>query len=133
MLSELNDIEVIWLRYYRERTIDEKQTFHSKHKNILDKEIVVLGSDVETRRKVALQESYTEHLERLGLIKHHLDMQKVASDNSGLHQRRLSSQDINVPNYDNFGKLKVSYSETTVLGNMLLEYIGLINHEDTQK
>ncbi len=129
LLSELNDVEVIWLRYYRERTIAQKQAFMQEHQNILEKEVVTLGSGVGSRRKGALQDSYTEHLERLGLIKHHLDMQKVVPESTSTRSR-LSPRDINVPNYDNFGKLRISYSEATVLGNMLLEYIGLIVQGD---
>jgi len=124
LLSELNDNEIVWLLYSRERTIEKKQKFTQKYSNILQKEVVTLGSDTEVRRKVAIQDSYTEHLERLGLIKHHLEMQKVVPESAG--SRSLASRDVNVPNYDNFGKLKVSYSETTTLGNMLLEYIGLV-------
>lgn len=127
LLSELNDNEIIWLRYFKERTIGQKQKFKQKHSNVLQKEIVTLGSDSKVRKKVAIQDSYAEHLERLGLIKHHLDMQKVVPENGG--RNGLTSKDVNVPNYDNFGKLKISYSETTTLGNMLLEHIGLVDKD----
>lgn len=127
LLSELNDNEIIWLRYFRERTMQQKQKFMQKHGNVLQKEIVTLGSDTKVRRKAAVQDSYAEHLERLGLIKHHLDMQKVVPESAG--RAGLTSKDVNVPNYDNFGKLKVSYSETTTLGNMLLEHIGLVGKD----
>lgn len=131
LLSEINDVEVIWLRYYHERTIGHKQAFMHEHQNILQKEMVTLGSNLETRRKGALQENYTVHLEGLGLIQHHLDMQKVVPETTRTRMS-LSSQEVNVPNYDNFGKLRISYTETTVLGNMLLEYIGLIDQGDAQ-
>lgn len=112
LLSELNDNEVIWLRYFHERTLMSKGQFQALHKNILSPVQVVLGSSKEERRQGAIQDSYQEHLERLGLIKHHIIMNK----------------DLGVPEYDTFSnKPRVSFSETTTLGNMLLENIGLIN------
>lgn len=111
LLSELNDNEIIWLRYYHERTINDKQQFQMLHKNLLTPIQLVLGSSKEERQQGAIQESYKEHLERLGLIEHHIRMNK----------------DLGVPEYDTFtNRPRVSYSETTTLGNLLLERIGLI-------
>lgn len=114
LLSELNDNEVVWLRYFHERTMNDKSQFQTLHKNILEPVVVVLGSDKEERQRGALQDSYKEHLERLGLIKHNIRMNK----------------DLGVPEYDNFtNKPRVSYSQTTTLGDMLLENIGLLNEQ----
>ncbi|MEO5627764.1 MAG: hypothetical protein ABIQ89_02650 [Candidatus Saccharimonadales bacterium] len=111
LLSEINDNEVIWLRYFHERTLSDKSKFQSLHKNILSPVQVVLGSHKEERQRGAIQESYKEHLLRLGLIRDDIKMNK----------------DLGVPEYDSFtNKPKVSYSEATTLGNMLLEKIGLI-------
>jgi hypothetical protein len=124
LLNELNDSEVIWLRYYHERTIGGKQKYAQLHPNILLKEVVTLGANIDVRRKGALQDSYTEHLERLGLIVHSLDMQKVVSNKT--NPRGITAPDVNVASYDNFGKRRISSTQTTVLGDMLLAYIGLI-------
>lgn len=111
LLSELNDNEIIWLRYFHERTLHDKGQFRALHNNILAPVQVVLGSSKEERQKGAIQESYKEHLERLGLIKSHIKMNK----------------DLGVPEYNTFtNKPEITYSEATTLGNMLLENIGLI-------
>lgn len=114
LLSEINDNEVIWLRYYHERTLNDKSQFRSLHANILQPVQVVLGSSKEERQQGAVQDSYKEHLERLGLIKHNIRM----------------NESLGVPEYDKFTKKpKVSHSQTTTLGAMLLENIGLIEQE----
>ncbi len=111
LLSELNDNEVIWLRYFHERTLHDKGQFQALHKNILAPVQVMIGSSKEEKQKGAIQESYKEHLERLGLIKSHIKMNK----------------DLGVPEYNTFtNKPEITYSEATTLGNMLLENIGLI-------
>lgn len=112
LLSEINDNEVIWLRYFHERSINDRSQFRELHKNVLEPVVVVLGSNKEERQRGALQDSCKEHLERLGLIRHNIRMNK----------------DLGVPEYNKFtNKPEVSYSQTTTLGDMLLENIGLID------
>lgn len=112
LLSDLNDSEVIWLRYYHERTITDKQNFQLQHPNILGRVQPVIGDSIDKKRLAAIQESYTEHLERLSLVERHI---------------RMDSK-MGVPKYDTFtNKPEVSYTEATLLGRMLLEYIGLID------
>lgn len=114
LLSELNDNEVIWLRYFHERTIGRKSKFQMLHENILSPVRLVMGSSKEERQQGAVQESYKEHLERLGLIKHSIRM----------------NEDLGVPKYNtSTNKPEVSYSEATTLGKMLLENIGLIQEQ----
>lgn len=111
LLSELNDSEVIWLRFFHEQTMNEKSQFQALHANILAPVQVVLGSSENERQRRAVQASYKEHLERLGLIKHDIKMNK----------------DLGVPEYDKItSKPKVSHSRTTTLGDMLLSNIGLV-------
>lgn len=112
LLSDLNDNEMVWLRYYHERTIVDKQNFRLTHPNILAPIQTVIGDSIDTKRSEAIQESYTEHLERLGLVKSHIQM----------------NRELGVPKYDEFSnKPKISYTEATTLGRMLLEYVGLID------
>jgi len=113
ILSELNDIEILWLRYFLVPTIGGDEAFRQKHKNILQHIYVTIGADNETMTKAALQSSYKEHLERLELIDH-----KISID----HNTKM-------PEFDSFsGKPKKSYSTITILGRLLLKNIGLIDN-----
>ncbi|MGV0847984.1 hypothetical protein ACTS9T_15580 [Empedobacter falsenii] len=112
ILSELNDIEIIWLRSYLVPTIGGDEEFRQKHKNILQPIHTYMGADEETMTKAALQNSYKEHLERLELIDH-----KIRIDTT-----------TKMPEFDTFtGKPKKSYSTITTLGRLLLKQIGIID------
>jgi hypothetical protein len=111
ILQELNDIEIIWLRYYLVPTIGGDEEFRNRHKNILEHIQTYVGADDETLSKSAMQNSYKEHLERLELINH-----KIRFD-----------REKGIPEYDTLsGKPKKSYTTITTLGRMLLKQIGLI-------
>jgi len=115
ILQELNDVEIIWLRFYKVPTINGDKEFRKKHENVLNLARVFIGADKETLNKAALQDSYKKHLERLGLIKNHV---------------RTDSK-TNLPEFDRIsGQPKVSYSKITQIGNMLLEQIGINEDED---
>lgn len=114
ILNELNDVEIILLRSYLDLTIGGDEGFREQHENILDRVFVTLGSTKEEAEKGALQDSYHEHLERLGLIKPHYRMDR----------------DTNIPEFDTFsGKPRVTYWTLTTLGQMLLENIGLVDSD----
>ncbi len=114
ILQELNDIEIIWLRFYKVPTVVGDEEFRKKHNNILSQIRAYVGSDKETMQKAALQESYKNHLERLGLIR-----KKIRIDPS-----------TKIPEFDIMtGQPRTSYARTTQLGDMLLEQIGLIDNE----
>ena len=111
ILSELNDIEIIWLRSYLFPTIDGDEEFIQKHKNILQPIQTYIGADNETMIKAAIQNSYKEHLKRLELIDHRININHTTK----------------IPEFDTFtGKPKESYSTITTLGRLLLKQIGLI-------
>ena len=115
LLQELNDIEVIWLRFYYGPTIGGDEEFREKHKNVLEPVPSYLGADQHLLDKNALQESYKAHLERLGLIQPHYNIDRESG----------------IPEFDNFtGKPKVSYYDVSPLGRLLLKNIGLINDEE---
>ncbi len=112
ILSELNDIEIIWLRFYLVPTISGDEEFREKHKNILQTIQTYIGADNENLTKSAIQNSYKEHLERLELIE-----SKIRIDNK-----------TKLPEFDAFtGRPKKSYSTITTLGRLLLKQIGLID------
>jgi hypothetical protein len=58
ILSELNDAEIIWLRFYLEPTIGGDYEFRTKHKAILDSISATFSSPQITHDKHALQKSY---------------------------------------------------------------------------
>lgn len=111
LLQELNDIEVIWLRYYKTSTTVDYKEFEEKHKNVLSPIRIRIDTyDRETMQKAALQESYKKHLERLGLIKNNIKIDTMTR----------------MPEIDRFtGYPKVRNINITELGNMILEQIGL--------
>ena len=114
LLQELNEQEIIWLRYHLHPTIGDDEEFRNKHKNVLERVYVTMESDESVRKKAALQESYIEHLERLGLIS----------------PQYTIDRDTGVPEFDTFtGRPAVSYYDITFLGHLVLKQIGLIDKE----
>lgn len=110
LLSELNDMEIIWLRFYLEPTTNGDIDFRNRHNNILTPISAYNGADKETFNKSSLQDSYKEHLERLKLIESRLQFDRKTG----------------FPDFDKTtGKPKTSGRRITYLGKMLLEQIGL--------
>ena len=114
LLQELNEQEIIWLRYHLHPTIGGDEEFRNKHKNVLERVYATIGSDESVKEKAALQESYIEHLERLGLIS----------------PQYTIDQDTGIPEFDTFtGRPAVSYHDITFLGHLVLKQIGLLDDE----
>lgn len=110
ILGEMNDIEVIWLRSYQFPGIAADKEFRHKHAKVLEPRFgIPLGPQVDIDKE-ALQRSYTEHLEALGVVRPTYDMDRAMSS----------------PRFDqSTGKLKVSYYTVSSLGELLLRHIGL--------
>ena len=68
LLDELNDIEIIWLRFFLVSTMSGDNEFREKHKEILKPITKVMRSPQSVRDKGILQDSYRDHLVRLGLL-----------------------------------------------------------------
>lgn len=118
LLSELNDEEVLWLRFYLEPTIDGDQEFRNRHKDVFDLARAYIGAPESELDKSSVQESYKEHLERLGLVKGHIKVDR----------------NTDLPEFDKFsGKPKVSYTSITHLGRMLLREIDMVVGEAANK
>ena len=114
LLSELNDTEVIWLRFHLDPTIGGDRDFREKHANVLGPARAYIGAPESELNKSALQDSYKDHLERLGLIRSHI----------------RTDHETGMPNFDSIsGKPEVSYRDITQLGRMLLHQIGIIDEE----
>ena len=114
LLGELNDVEVIWLRYFAVPTIGGDKEYRSLHANVLEPRRAYLGSSSEAVEAQALQESYAEHLVRLGLV-----VERVRMDRDGKPEFDRSS-----------GGFKVSHRQTSALGSLLLRQIGSAPPED---
>lgn len=110
ILNELNDVEIIWLRYYLNPTIGGDEEFREKHKVIFDDRKNYSHKNEKEFINYILQDSYTEHLARLGLISHQIKMDR----------------DKGVPKFNrNTGKPETSYISITTIGKLLLKKIGL--------
>ncbi|MBD0825393.1 hypothetical protein ICJ85_15350 [Aestuariibaculum marinum] len=109
ILQELNDIEIIWLRYYLDPTVNGDKEFRKKHENVLKSIYPYIGADKETLNQSAIQKNYRTHLERLGLIVNKLEINRKTGQ----------------PEFERTtGLPKVRYTRITTLGEMLLENIG---------
>lgn len=114
LLGELNDVEVIWLRFFAVPTIDGDKAFRDLHAKVLEPKRAHLNSPVEDIEARALQESYRNHLLRLGLI-----------------QDRLHTGRDGKPEFDRTTSgFKVAYRHTSTLGGLLLRQIGLVPPEE---
>ena len=112
LLDNLNDVEIIWLRSYWFTTREDHSAFLDKHKDVLEPVWKKRFSRQISIDKEALQDSYQERLERLGLIKSTLDFDTKTG----------------IPVFEKFtGTPKISHVDLTSLGILLLRFIGLAN------
>lgn len=102
ILGELNDVEIIWLRFYLNPVMNGDTDFRQKHQEILKPIPAYIGSGQAVLDKSTLQNSYKEHLTSLGLLEKEFDM-----DTSG--------QGV---------KLKTKRFKITSLGRLLLRELG---------
>lgn len=112
ILGEINDIEVVWLRFYAEppTPVSKPSEYRKRHKAILESVTAFMGSGQETLDKKALQDSYKEHLAGLGLLK----------------PRYKIDHKTKQPVFDNHtGSPEVQGYSITPLGRLLLRQIDL--------
>nr|WP_272907194.1 hypothetical protein [Pseudohongiella sp. O18] len=115
LLSEINDEEIIWLRMYLHPEISGDHEFREKHKVILAPASASMDASEKELDKYALQESYKDHLERLGLVRPNIRVDRTTK----------------IPEFDSrTGKPKKSSTDITHLGRMLLREIGLVDVVD---
>lgn len=113
ILGELSDVEVLWLRFFHEPTLEGDKAFRALHAEVFRPRSAAIGSSRETLDDHALQQSYKDHLIRLGLTDEHI----------------RKSRD-GVPEYDKYtGKPSVSFRQASPLGRLLLRSIGMISGE----
>ncbi|HNY42973.1 MAG TPA: hypothetical protein PKJ41_21395 [Bryobacteraceae bacterium] len=115
VLGELNDIEVLWLRFFLVPTIGGDQDYRTKHKEVFEIRPAYIGCDQATLDKHALKESYMQHMVELGLLE-------------SRYQTDIRTKQ---PVFDAFtGGLKVRGHQITLLGKLLLRQISFIGEPD---
>lgn len=111
LLGELNDLEVLWLKYYENPpATGETNQFFEQHKDVFQPIAVQLSSSKEEHDKAAFQKSYKLKLSRLGLIEDRFKLDRK----TGQPVVETSS-----------GKMKSQGYLITSLGELLLRRIGL--------
>lgn len=111
ILGELNDIEVIWLRGYHDRSEASGQTeFMKKHEGVLGRVYPTYASPQADYDRAAIQESYALHMERLGLLR---PKYKVDTKTK-------------LPEFDRDKGMKRSGWEITALGHLLLRQMDML-------
>ena len=117
ILDEINDIEILWLRFYLFPFLNGEEEFRNTHEEILTHIVATASSTQDMVDKAALQKSYSEHLAQLGL----------------LERRYRTGNQPNIPEFNSWtGAMEVSSYETTRLGRILLKEIGLGEREEAQ-
>jgi hypothetical protein len=114
ILGELNDIEIIWLRFYLDSGMNSDEEFREKNNAILTPIMASYADPPIVVEKESLQESYKGHLSQLGLLqpRHEIDSKTQ------------------LPIYDSFtGAQKIRMFEITYFGRFFLRQIGLSNPE----
>lgn len=107
ILGEINDIEVIWLKYHYDRQFAGfADDIRGKHVDILEPIVAGLG-DLILQQKRAIQISYSDHLAKLGLLDR---LYNAGGITSALE-------------FDASGSMKVRGYEVTRLGNILVRSI----------
>lgn len=114
ILNDLNDLEVIWLRFYLHPTISGDKEFRSKHEAILSPVFATMGSSQDVLDKSSLQDSYKQHMVQLGLLQ---------------PEYRIDSR-TKQPEYDSFtGGQKLKGYRLSPLGKLLLRQIDLAGND----
>ncbi len=109
LLGEINDVEVIWLRFYLDQVMQGDDEFRLQHKGVLKPVMASMTSPRSEIDKETLQRSYKEHLEQLGLLQ---------------ERYRLDSK-TRLPEFDRVsGRPKTQGYELTRLGRLLLRQVG---------
>lgn len=110
ILSQINDIEIVWLRFYHHPFMQGDEEFRNTHAGILKPIAANFGSDQATLDQHALQENYIEHLISLGLLRRQLYVDLKTGE----------------PVFDKHMKAwKTQSAKVTPLGRLLLRHIGL--------
>jgi len=115
IMAQLNDIEIIWLRFYDYNLMNGDEAFRTKHGAILQPIAATLGSGPDVIDQEALQKNYVEHLVSLGLIIRPIKMDSKTRQ----------------PIFDShLGEWQYQSRRTSTLGKLLLRQIGIASGGD---
>ena len=109
ILGELNDVEIIWLRYYADASMGGHRDFREKHAAVLEVKPAYMGAEQSTHDKNSLAKSYKLHLARLGLLQ-----ERLAIDTK-----------TKLLKIDHQGQTEVKGYGLSSLGRLMLRSIGL--------
>jgi hypothetical protein len=110
LLGELSPIELIWLQSFHEIRTMGQNDFYDQHEEVLRPISRTMGQPEHVFDKGALQDSFKGHLERLGLVKPSLEIDRTTG----------------IPVFDKqTGKPKIRGYDVTQLGFLLLKEIGI--------
>lgn len=109
LIGEINEQEIIFLRFFADPGQNKDQGFYEKHKGVLQRIRVHLTSPQEDVDRASIQSSYREHLERLGLIKRNFIIDKKTGS----------------PTFNTQGEPQFSSPRITNLGALLLKKINM--------
>lgn len=108
ILGEINDIEVIWLRFYLDPMLDGDEDFRAKHKDVIGPRVATIGSKPSEVDQAIMQDSYKAHLEQLGLLR---------------ARHKIDSR-TKLPEYESGGQPKILGYEATPFGRLLMRQLG---------
>lgn len=112
VLQELNEEEIIWLRRFAHKYLGGDENFKKTFENVLKITRYTRDMTQEDRIRIAVQNSYFEHLERLNLVISHYKI----------------NEETGAPEFETHtGRPKVMRRELTPLGKLLLEQTGFMN------
>src|SRR6266568_2664593 len=110
ILGEINDIEVVLLRFYLHPTMGGDEEFRAKHDEVLQRVPVQLGSPQSDKDKKTMRDSYEQHLVRLGLLEERFNVDSKTK----------------MPKFDpHTGAPKRQRLQITPFGRLLLRQVGL--------
>lgn len=109
LLGELNDIEILILKYHSLRlNAGQQQEFYTRHADVIAIPRPYMGGPEEDTKQYAIHKSYIAHLESLNLLQ--ITYKKPKKDQ--LHEMDLKT-----------GKIEAKGVSISVLGKLLLQYI----------
>lgn len=112
ILGELNDVEVFWLKRHELIHNDKYEGHPLMEEPCLQPILKEMDTPSDLYEDATIQDSYKEHLCRLGLLTHNYSLDFKTK----------------VPEYDSNGNQVIGSYEITELGEMLLKYIGIYDN-----
>lgn len=104
ILKEINDIEMIILKYHSIRTSNESSIFLQKNRNILESERLFVGASKEQEKQHFMYKGYLYHLVSLGLLDVNYEVKEESNRISDKSEFKINSKNHKITE---FGKMIV--------------------------